>query len=214
MAFVSEMVDQLRVFLNDTGDTQVSFATKKLFLNRGIQVLWPAIYRITETTIAVTTADSIYALPIAVTQGLVLSVELRDSTDNDDYLRLANFDVIAGDEDTAGYIRLGRRPTSDSALLRIRYATPISQIAAATYVAAQSEVWVGPDRALNLPVLYAMAMITSAKIDDRQDHTRYSTTQAANGTADSDILTASSAWLNQYYAELEQLTRPLPPTRD
>ena len=52
-----------------------------------------------------------------------------------------------------------------------------------------------------------MYMIAGSKVDDRQDHTRYSTTQAMNGVNDQDLLAGSQFWLNQFYAELEALTR-------
>lgn len=216
MAFVSEMVDQLRSLLNDAADTQVTYATKKLFLNRGISLLWPAVRRVTSYTQTLTQSDVSYSLPAAIADGYILSVELSTDNPPDIYVRLQNYDVLPGDEDQASFLYIGdARLVADGVrTLRVTYAAPIPLIAAASYAASQSETFLGPDRALHLPVLYAMGMLTQGKIDDRQDTLRYSTTQATNGVTDTDILSAAQVWLNQFYAELEQLTRPLPPTRD
>lgn len=216
MAFVSEIFDQLRALLNDPADAQVPYATKKLYVNRGIALLWPGITRIVEYTVQLAVGTEEYSLPAAIGDGLVLSVELSLDADALDYSRIDSFEIMAGNEDESPnlIIRDARLLSTYARWLRVTYAAPVPLVAASTYVASQSEVWSGPDRALGLPVLYAMAMISAGKVDDRQDHTRYSTTQALNGVSDGDILTTSQTWFNQFYAELEQLTRPLPPTRD
>lgn len=214
MAFVSELVDQLRDLLNDASDTQVPYATKKIYLNNGINRLWPRIYRISSTTITVLTATYDYALPVGAADGLVISVELEGLYG---FTRFVDYDILDGDEDTAGVFRLVRSPDDADLLgydIRIKYAAPIAQIVASTYAAAVSETWVGPDRARHLAVLYAMSMIAARRIDDRQDHTRYSTTQAMNGVSDNDILQASAYWMGQFESELSQMERPLPIARD
>jgi len=214
MAFVSEMFDQLRDLLNDATDTQVPFSTKKLFLNRGIALLWPLIGRVSTVSVDLTQGVRRYTLTSAVMDGRILSVEYTADGDNDDLIRLSNYDVLPGDEDQTGSLRLPFDPPSDAARVDITIFGPLPSIAAASYAAAGSEAWTGPDRAIHLPVLYAMSMIAARRIDDRQDHTRYSTTQAVNGVTDSDIMGASAMWLNQFYTELEQMSRPLPPARD
>jgi hypothetical protein len=214
MAFVSDLFDQLRDLLNDASDTQVPYATKKLFLNNGIRRLWPRVYRLTSTTTTILTETFDYALPVGAADGLVTVVELENDYG---YTRFNDYDLIDGDEDTAGVLRLTRNPDSSDLLgydLRINYAAPVPLIAAASYAAAGSETWTGPDRAIHLPVLYAMSMIASRRLDDRQDHTRYSTTQAMNGVSDTDILQAASYWMGQFEAELNDMTKPLPIARD
>ena len=215
MAFVSEMVDQLRDLLNDATDSQVPIATKKMFLNRGIVRLWPRMYRIVNATINLVADTYDYSLAVAIADGYIISVELSTASGGSEYERLRDYDIIAGDEDLAGTFRMTR---STSALggytVRIRYAAPISPISASTYANMQSEVFTGPDRALNLPVLYAMGLIAGRRLDDRQDHTRYSTTQAANGVTDTDIMQAQQLWLGQFELELDAMERPLPIASD
>lgn len=214
MAFVSDMFDQLRDLLNDVADTQVSYATKKLYLNRGISRLWPRIWRIAESTVTLTADTQVYALASATYSEFgILSVEYADTGAVDDYVRFDDYDVIESDEDVAGYLRLSINPPT-GATLRIRYLKPVSLIVAASYAAAQSEVWLGPDRAMNLPVLYALGMIAARRIDDRQDYSRYSTTQALNGVTDTDIMQASQFWFGQFELEIADMERVMPVAKD
>lgn len=213
MAYVSDLFDQLRDLLKDPTDTNVSFDTKKRYLNRGISRLWPRVYRTSTATITVVAGTYEYALPVAAADGLILSVEVE--TDYG-YARFVEYDIIDGDEDTAGIFRLTIDPNylGSGTSIRIKYVGPVSLITAASYAAAQAEQWVGPDRAMGLPVLYAMGMITGRKIDPRQDYSRYATTQDANGVSDNDIMQAAAFWLGQFEEELSDIERPLPVARD
>lgn len=214
MAFTSEMFDQLRDLLNDATDTQVSFATKKMWLNRGIRRMWPTIYRIETESVATSGTARNYPLSTLMgpSDGYILGVEIED--ENGDFSRFDDYDILPGDEEEPAILVLtGILPPSGTTLA-VRHATFVSTIAAASYAASQSETYVGPDNSLNLPVLYAMAMITARKIDDRQDTNRYSTTQAQNGVSDQDIMGASQLWMGQFELELESLNRPLPIARD
>lgn len=213
MAFVSEMVDQLRDLLNDPTDTQVTFATKKLYLNRGIQRLWPSIYRVVSTTIPLVLNVYDYSLAAAVMDGLILSVEVSTVPSGAEFERFNAYDVIPGDEDLAGVLRITRHP-GDAYIIRIKYVAALPTISAASYAAAQSETWLGPDRAIGLPPLYAMGHLVARKLDDRQDTDRYSTTQALNGVTDQDLMAGSQMWFAQFELELESQSRPLPPARD
>jgi hypothetical protein len=215
MAFVSELFDQLRDLLNDATDTQIPYATKKLYLNRGIARMWPKVYRLATTTITILTLTYDYALPVGAADGLIVSVELERLDGS--FVRFDDYDIMAGDEDLAGVFRLTANPDSVDLLgydIRIKYAAPVSLIAAASYAAAGSETWTGPDRAMGIPVHYAAALIAMRKIDDRQDTLRYSTTQAENGVTDQDIMSASQLWMGQFELELAEFERPLPPARD
>jgi len=215
MAFVSEMFDQLRDMLNDSTDTQVSFANKKLWLNRGIRRMWPSVYRIVvDTSLSVVDETYDYVLPAAIANGIITAVEIETGNGDDRYLRLEDYDIIEGDEDQAGVIRFSAYLPEAGSIIRIRYAARVPTIVAASYAAAQSESWTGPDDAMDLPVLYAMAMIAGRKVDDRQDHTRYSTLQALNGVSDQDIMAVYQMWMGQFELELDQRSRPLPIVRD
>lgn len=215
MAFVSELFDQLRDLIGDAADTQVPFATKKLYLNRGIARLWPAVWRLVSTTITIVTETYDYALPAAAADGMIVSVELEQ--EDGSYRRFDDYDVISGDEDLAGVFRLVSDPDNVELLgfdIRIVYAAPVSLITAASYAAAQAESWTGPDRAMGIPVHYAASMVAARKIDDRQDTNTYNTETAQNGVTDQDMMALSQMWMGQFELELAAFDRPLPPARD
>lgn len=216
MAYVSEMVDQVRDMLSDPDDLQVSIGVKRMYLNRGIAMLWPTIHRFVTATVIPVVADQFdYALPVAVADGMIISVEISSIAAGTQFERFNEYDIISGDEDLAGVLRIAIDTVAFTGYtLRITYAAPIPAIVGTTYTAMETEVWTGPDRALHLPVLYCLAMASMRKIDDRQDHTRISTTQMQNGTTDNDIMSSSQMWMSQFELELEKQGRPLPPARD
>lgn len=214
MAFVSELFDQMRDLTGDATDTQIPFATKKLYLNRGIARMFPMVWRAVSTTITLVDDQYDYSLAAAVMDGYILSVELSTEAAGTEFIRFTQFDIIPGDEDLAGVFRLTSLHPGDGWIVRIRYAAPVALITAANYTAAQSETWTGPDRAIGLPVLWAMGMAAARRLDDRQDHSRYSTTQALNGVTDLDIMSASQMWFGQFEAELIDIQRPLPIAKD
>lgn len=215
MAFVSELFDTIRDLTNDASDTQIPFATKKLYLNRGIARMWPNVWRIVTTSITVVTGTYDYTLPLGASDGHILSVELEQSDGS--YQRFPYWDILSGDEDLTGTFSLLINPDLPALLgydLRVRYAAPVSLITAANYAAAQAETWTGPDRAMGIPCHYAMSLITARKADDRQDTLRYSTTQVTNGVTDDGIMSLSQMWMGQFELELAAIDRPLPPSRD
>lgn len=222
MAFVSEIFDQIRDQLDDTADSQVAFATKKLYANMGIRRMFSGgsgIWRlVTDSTVALVDDTFEYAIPstVSASGGRIVSVEVETELSSAQYTRLTHYDVIPGDEDLAGRLIFTGPylPSEEGALVRIRAAVPCSQISAATYVAAQSETWAGPDAAIHLPALYALGMIAARRLDNRQDHTRYSTTQASNSVQDQDIMQSSQLWLAQFELELDAMSRPLPIAKD
>lgn len=214
MAFVSDLVDQLRDILDDAADSQVSYALKKLYLNRGIARMWPAIQRISSTDVSLLEGVYDYDLTTTISAGHIVSVERETEEGSGEFVRYNDYDLIQGDEDEQAILRLTAWHPGDGVLLRVRYAAPIPLITAATYAAAQSETWLGPDRAMGLPVLYAAGMIALRRVDGRQDYTAYSTTQALNGVTDGDIMESARMWLGQFELELDRLERPLPIARD
>lgn len=208
------MVDQLRDLLNDSTDTQVTIAMKKLYLNRGIARLWPKVHKIATATIDLNADDYIYDVPAAVGDGMIVAVEFHDSDDDQDFQRFSDYDYIPAGHSATGRIRINRDIAEATAELRIMYAAPIDYISGSTYAAMQSETWTGPDRALALPVYYAAALCAMRKIDDRQDTNRYSTTQGQNGVTDRDMLALAQTWMGQFELEVGEMERPLFPAVD
>jgi hypothetical protein len=213
MAFVSELFDTLRDQLGDPTDTQVPFLTKRLYLNRGIQRMWPHVWKTATLNIAVTTGIYEYSLSTDASDGYVLSVEINTIADSTHYYRFEDYDILPGDEDLGSKFILSFSPTTGQTV-RVRYAMPVPVIASASYASSQSELWDGPDRAMSIPPYYALSLIAARKVDDRQDTLRYSTTQASNGVQDSDIMAASQMWMGQFELELAAFERPLPIAKD
>jgi len=215
VAFVSELFDALRDLTNDAADTQVPFATKKLYINNGIRRMWPQVWRVQEEALVLNTARD-YPLSAATSAGHILSVRIETGDVTAEYVPFSEYYIAQGDEDTVASILTltGPLPTPLGLRLKVRYAATVPLIAAASYAASQSETWTGPDRAMAIPVYYAMAMIAARKIDDRQDTLRYSTTQATNGVEDQDVMSASQMWMGQFELELASLDRPLPISQD
>lgn len=212
--FVSEMYDQLRDLLNDSDDSSVAFATKKLYLNRGIARLWPVVWQVATETITLVDDQYDYTMPSEALEGMVLSVEVTTEENGTEFVRYDDYDILYGDFNTDGTFRLTSVHPGADFDIRIQYAVAPALLVGATYAALQAETWTGPDRAIGLPVLYAMGMLTIRKLDDRQDTLRYSTTQATNGVTDQDIMGAAQMWFAQFEAELESFRRPMPPSRD
>lgn len=215
MAFVSDLFDQLRDLTNDATDSQVTFATKKLYLNNGIRRMWPNIWRVLEEVLITDGVTRNWDLETGTSQGLVVSVSIETEDTSGEYVPYNEYMIIDGDEDAvqSKFLLTGVMPES-GVRIRIRYAAPCGLITAANYAAAQAQSWSGPDNAMHLPVWYAMSMIAARKVDDRQDTLRYSTTQATNGVDDQDIMSFSQMWMGQFELELASFDRPLPISRD
>lgn len=207
MAFTSEMFDQLRDFLTDPTDSQVDFGTKKLYLNRGIARLWPKVFRVVDAgTITITTAYE-YTLPTTMNHGHVLTVEIESGNATSLFHTLGHYEIIPATDALPARIKIGGTLPAAGALLRVRFGAPVARIAAANYAASGSETWVGPEEAIGLPVVYAMGLISLRRLDDRLDHSRYSTTQAMNGVQESDYMSAAQLWFNQFDVELAELAK-------
>lgn len=212
MATVSECFDQLRDLLNDPADTQVAFGTKRLYLNRGIAALWPRVWRVATTSLALAPATYEYTLPTAVTGGHLLSAEVS-TTDGDGWQRLAYYDILPGDEDQAGLFVLPWEPETGQSV-RLRYAARVPTISAATYAAAQAETWLGPDEAVGAPVLYAMGMLSVRRMEDFLDATRQPPANESRDVRESSVLATSRFWMDQFEAQVDALARPLPVAED
>lgn len=215
MATVATLIDQLRDMTGETADETVPFATKVRYLNQGINAMWPAIFRLVQTTITVVADQYDYTVPVGAADGFITSVEITTEADGTEFRRFDQYDIIDGDEDLTGTFRLGVSATQyEDFDIRITYAAPVAEISPADYAAAAATTWVGPDRARKLPVLYAMALITGAKLNPRQDNDTYNVTTAQNGVDDNDLMSGMNLWMAQFEVELERASRPLPIAKD
>lgn len=215
MSFSSEMIDDLRDRTTDAADTQIPFATKLRFLNRGIAAMFPKIFKVNRDTSLVIIADTWeYTVPIGVGTGKLLTVEIESGSATNRYTPLQRYDFIPHTTTPTLVLLDPILPAAAGAKIRITSAERITPFVAANYTASQSEVYSGPTGTEELPVLYAMGLITSRILDDRMDYTRYSATQQNNAVDSNDIMQVSQFWFAQFELLLDRLTMVPPPSRN
>lgn len=214
MSYAAEMIEDLRDRLNDTNDTQVPFATKIRFLNRGMSAMYPRIFRIARDSSLVLVTDTFeYTIPAAVAQGKVLTVEVESGVGTNRYAHLSRYDVIPSLTVPTLVMLDASLPSAAGAKIRITSAERLTAFTSANYTASQSEVYSGPAGTEELPVLYAMGLATARALDDRMDYTRYSATQQNNSVDSNDIMQVSQFWFAQFELLLDRMQMPLPAAR-
>ena len=93
---------------------------------------------------------------------------------------------------------------TDGARIRLTGAKRIPDLVNTT------DVYAGPSGTDELPVLYAMGITQSRRIDDRVDYRRMSVTTGSNGIGPADLMEASQFWFAQFELLLERWAMPLP----
>lgn len=215
MSTAADMVDDLRDRLNDAGDTQVPFATKIRFLNRGIAAMYPKVFKVVRDTTLVIVDDQFeYNFPAGVGTGKVLTVEIETSSTSDRFTPMNRYDIIPSLTAPVLVLLDPALPAEADSRIRITTADRVDPYVAASYVASQSVTYTGPAGTEELPVLYAMGLATARVLDDRMDYTRYSATQVNNGVDPNDIMQVSQFWFAQFELLLDRLQQPFPIARN
>lgn len=214
MSFSSDMIDDLRDRLNDVADTQVPFATKVRFLNRGQSAMFPRVFKmVRDSTLVLATNTFEYTFPAGVGTGKVLTVEVETGSATARFTPLTRYDIIPSLTTPTLVLLDTSLPAATGAKLRIVTADRMTAFAAANYAASQSEVYSGPIGTEELPVLYAMGLATARALDDRMDYTRYSATQVNGAVDPNDIMQVSQFWFAQFELILDRLQMPFPVSR-
>jgi len=214
MSSAGDMIDDLRDRLNDAADTQVPFATKLRFLNRGQAAMFPRVFKLSQDlTITLATNDFEYTLPANVGAGKVLTVEVESGVASGRFLPLTRYDIIPSLTAPILVLLDTALPSASGSRVRITVANRLDPFVAANYTASQSVTFSGPAGTEELPILYAMGLATARVLDDRMDYTRYSATQV-NGSVDpNDIMQVSQFWFAQFELLLDRLQMPFPVSR-
>jgi hypothetical protein len=214
MSYSGDMVDDLRDRLNDATDTQVPFVTKVRFLNRGLAAMFPRIYQVMRDT-TLTLQDGVfeYTLPAGIGQGKVLTVEVESDSGSARYTPLTRYDLIPSISAPTIVLLDNFLPSALGAHLRVTTAERLTPFTAASYAVSQSEEYSGPTGTEELPVLYAMGLITARPLDDRMDYRRYAATQQPGAIGPTDIMQVSQFWFSQFEILLDRLTMPFPVSR-
>jgi hypothetical protein len=212
MSTCADMVDDLRDRLNDVADTQVPFATKVRFLNRGQAAMWPRIFKTVRDTSLVLIANQFeYPFPAGVGTGKVMTIEVETDAASNRYVGLGRYDVIPSLTSPILVLLDAALPAPAGSAIRITTADRMDPFVAANYAASQAVLYTGPAGTEELPVLYAMGLSTARALDDRMDYTRYSATQQNNTVDSNDIMQVSQFWFAQFELLLdrEQMVYPV-----
>lgn len=211
--YLADMIDQLRDLLEDAGDTQMTWARKLQYLNRGQSAMFPKIFTTArDATTLIVTDQYEYSIPAAVSNGKLIMFELESAAASAIYYRMSRYDVIPST--TSPILVLQDKPTSalSGAKIRITSANRLTSFSSANYAASATEAYTGPAGTEELPVLYAMMLSAARQVDGRNDYGKFSV-QNQNGTATPiDLMNTATFWRDQFNTLLEQLAMPLPTT--
>ena len=203
MATLSDLLGDLRTRLNDSGDTQVSQADKILYLNYGIKATWPDLYlwvRDATTTLVADTYE--YNLPATFdNDAKIFRVEVETTTTGKYQRMETGFWILPGDPQV---IQFDDLPAAADKKIRISGVKRLSVLTQTT------DTYDGPLGTEELPVLYAMGVVAGRRVDDRIDHTRYSTTAAHNGVGVETIQGSAQFWFGQFDMALAKAAMPFP----
>lgn len=214
MTYVAAMIDDLNDRLNDVGDVQAPFLTKLRFLNRGQAAMYPKIFNLVrDTTLAIVADTFEYNFPAGVGTGKVISVEIESDLLSGRYTPLQRYDVVPSSSvPLLTLLDLDTPPVG--ARIRILTADRLTPFTSATYAATGSEVYSGPAGTEELPVLYAMGLLTARPLDDRLDYRRYAVTQQNEPIGPNDIMQVSQFWFAQFELLLDRMAIPFPVARN
>lgn len=212
--YASDMIDELRDYLDDATDTDVAFATKLRYLNRGQAAMYPKVFvTARDSTLTYDVDIYEYTIPAAVAHGKIILVELESTSTSSRFVRLNEYEIVPASANASSLPLLvfsRARDAQDGGAIRITAANPLTAFTSANYAASQAETYTGPAYTMELPVFFAMSQIMARVLDKRMDFGRFSV-QNQNATANPiDIMSASQYWMDRYDKMLEQMQMPLP----
>lgn len=207
MATLANMLDDLRDRLNDSGDTQVSLAAKKRYINHGIRATWPRLYRtLRDTSIVLATNTFEYAVPATVGNNTkIMRVEVESGVASNRYHEISNMRLVPGLTDPILELEGPDLPAAAGSRIRITAAKSLTELV------NDADVYDGPAQTDELPVLYAMGLALTRRLDDRLDHRRLSVTSGMNQVGPDEIMTAGQFNFAQFELLLERFAMPLVP---
>lgn len=205
MATCADLLADLNDRLNDAGNSMASESVKIRWLNMGQRAMFPSIYKTArDSTITIVSGTWEYSVPSAVGSNTrIIRIEQETASASGRYVDLFDADVVPGLTDPVLVYRGVELPPA-GAKVRITAAKPLSEFA------TSGSTYDGPVGTEELPVLYAMGIALSRRLEDRVDHRRYSVTQGQNGVGTSEIMDASQFWFAQFELLLERKAMPLP----
>jgi len=209
MATLTNLLDDLRDLLSDSGDTKYTEARKIRYINAGQRAMFPDVYRILQDATEVLVTDQYeHAVPAALNEGVLLGVELETTASSSDFNQLDGrvFDLVpnASFGNTLVFKNTNELPGVAGAAIRFTAAVPLTELTTG------ADTYSGPAITQDLPVLYAMGLAMARDLEARLNYYRFSTTQALNGTVLEDFSTSSAYWFEQFSKQLAKVKMPMP----
>jgi hypothetical protein len=206
VATCATLLADLNDRLNDPGNSQAGEELKIGWLNSGIAAMWPKIYRtVRDSTLTIASNTYEYNVPSAVGANTkILRVEVETGSATGRYVDVSGADIVPGLTDPILVFREGL-PGAAGSKIRITAAKML------TPFTTSASTYDGPTGSEELPVLYAMGIACSRRIDDRVDHRRYNSTQNQAGIVTiNEMMDVSQFWFSQFELILERQAMPLP----
>lgn len=206
MATMQDLLDDLNDRLQDANNAAgVGEATKMRYINRGIAAMWPRIYRtVVNEQITLESDTYEYSIPSTLDEGEIFRIEVSDeNAANTRYVDLDGVDIVG--TITTRKLQLSSIPTHlVGATVRITGAVPLSALS------TTGSTFDGRRIHEELPVWYALGLALARNIENRTDHTRYTTVEARNGV-DINEQIGSAGWaFAQFESMLERMAMPWP----
>lgn len=201
---MQDLLDDLNDRLGDANNAAgIGEAAKMRAINHGVRAMWPKVFRIaTDSSLAVAADTYEYTVPVAIgDDGHIYRVEIEDALGR--FRDLDAFQITEGPE--GKILKLphpGRHEVGQN--IRLWAVLPIPTMA------TTDATFEGRDRHAELPVLYALGVIFARPLEDRVDHTRYSTVVARNGVDINEVMNTSQFWFAQFELLLDRLAMAWP----
>lgn len=192
----------------DAADAVVPKADKTRYLNAGMAAMYPKIFRTVRDATLVLLANTFeYELPATLDGGRLIQVEVESAATSSRYHRNVPYELLNHATQPLLIFDHGDLPRQVGGTIRLTGAMPLTPF---TESVNGSETYTGPVGTEELPVLYAMGVLTARLLDGRLDHTKYSTTHTYGAAQPVDQMTASQFWFAQFELMLERWAMAFP----
>lgn len=220
MAYVSDMVDEFRMYMQeDDTDELIPLPRKIALLNAGIRRMFPRLYtfyaRIPDLESGPAAfVEGTYEYELVGMDPAAKISQIQAIDENDIYIDL-DVDDVRAVPSTPKSLRFSPAIASqyDGQPFYVIGAVPISPIVGPDYNDLEVEEWTGPADTLGIPVLYAMAMASSVYLDNRLKYDRASVVMQQGAASPTDIMTAATFWTDRFEKACDDLALPTPQAR-
>lgn len=170
--------------------------------------MFPKVHVITsDSTVELADDTWEYALPAAVAEGRLLTVECETGDGDGRWDPLWAYKLRPSVTAPSIMLTGSSLPAEEGSKLRF---TVVNRLTPFVLQPVLTETFTGPDGTEELPVMYAMGLAVARLLNGRTEYKRYSTTQAANGVTAETLMTMSQFWFAQFELLLDRWEEPAP----